>query len=419
MIGERWFLTMGFAGSLLALLLAAPADATKRRAFVTSVSGTGDLGSWPDAGAAVGLAAGDAICRARAAAGGLPNASTYRAWLSTGATDAHCHVQGLTGAKGACAGGAGDPAGPWYLRNGITNFTGDLDALTGPDRVIYRPVTLDEFGTELATNSRYWTGTEPDGTPDTGGFYNCSGWDSSNGDDFGYFGRADGTAQYWSHVSHLGCDQSLRLLCFEPGASETVVLGWSPGSIVFVTSAQGSGNLSSWPEAGGFTGLAAGDAICTSLAEGARLPAPDSFVAWLSTAGVDARDRISSDGPFKRIDAYTIANDEADLVDGAISTSIHVDEHGAYLTADRGVWTGTNGEGLGLFFCGEWDTTSGNATYGQAALSRSDQWSHVGPIVGCSLDRSLYCFSNTIVLFWDGFDWTGDPSRWSEVVPAP
>ena len=66
-----------------------PAEAVKRRTFVTSVSGTDDLGSWPDAGAATGLAAGNAICRARATAAALPNANTYRAWLSSDTTDTY------------------------------------------------------------------------------------------------------------------------------------------------------------------------------------------------------------------------------------------------------------------------------------------------------------------------------------------
>ena len=48
-----------------AVALVGPADAVKRRAFVTSVSGTGNLASWPDAGGQFALAAGDSICRAR------------------------------------------------------------------------------------------------------------------------------------------------------------------------------------------------------------------------------------------------------------------------------------------------------------------------------------------------------------------
>ena len=50
--------------------------------FVTSASGTADLGAWPEAAGRTGLAAGDAICRSAAASGHLPAADTYVAWLS-------------------------------------------------------------------------------------------------------------------------------------------------------------------------------------------------------------------------------------------------------------------------------------------------------------------------------------------------
>ena len=63
-------------------------------AFVTSSSGTGNLGSWPDAGSGlpgvggfVGLDAADAICQAHASRAGL--SGTYVAWLSDASTDAY------------------------------------------------------------------------------------------------------------------------------------------------------------------------------------------------------------------------------------------------------------------------------------------------------------------------------------------
>ena len=56
----RWFV---FLAAATALLSATPADAVKRRAFATSVTGTGNLNTWPDADGAFALAAGDNICR--------------------------------------------------------------------------------------------------------------------------------------------------------------------------------------------------------------------------------------------------------------------------------------------------------------------------------------------------------------------
>jgi hypothetical protein len=56
--------------------------------FVTSASGTADLSTWAGAGGETGLRAGDAFCRGRAAAVGLPGAQTFVAWLFDSADDA-------------------------------------------------------------------------------------------------------------------------------------------------------------------------------------------------------------------------------------------------------------------------------------------------------------------------------------------
>src|SRR6188768_570424 len=111
-------------GKLLPLLFvlgsAGAAHAVVRRMFVTSVSGTGDLGSWPAAGIATGLAAGDAICQARASAASLPNPSGYRAWLSDSTDDAYCRIHMLTGKLSANCGQPTLPAsaGPWRRTDG-------------------------------------------------------------------------------------------------------------------------------------------------------------------------------------------------------------------------------------------------------------------------------------------------------------
>jgi hypothetical protein len=170
-----WIGRVHFQFVFLAALVAfaaAPANAVNRRAFVTSVAGNGNLfsGSWPGASGATSLDRADSVCRARATAGGLPNAMTYRAWLSTSSTDAYCHVQGLNGKKAnGCNGAAQSGGGPWYIQNGITPFSPALAELTGPEKVTYRPVLMDEFGDEPAYEvGDYWTGTTADGE--------CSAW---------------------------------------------------------------------------------------------------------------------------------------------------------------------------------------------------------------------------------------------------
>jgi hypothetical protein len=411
--------------ALLALwgLGALPAEAVKRRAFVTSVSGTGNLGSWPDAGSATGLAAGNAICRARANAAALPNANTYRAWLSTGTTDAFCHLRGQTGEKFSCVGGSPLDAGPWYLVNGITNFTGTLDELVSPDPKIFRPVLFDEFGDALpdAIEDRtYWTGTSTDGTLFNDGPFHCSGWTSGVDGSSAPRGDGLGTAATWTLGGFMpSCSTSMRLLCFEPGVRETTTLRWSAGSPVFITSASGSGDLSSWAGAAGESGLEAGDAICASAATAVHLPDPDSFVAWLSTSSTDARDRVSSNGPFRRLDSFIVANTEADLTDGSLDTSIHVDEHGKYLTGTPEVATGTLADGTASGLdCLGWTSadSSDDHTGGRPNFARLPWWTEFSLAVGCSGTRRLYCLSNRIVLFWDGFEGVGDTSRWSSTT---
>ena len=417
--GRRGFVVASF---LIVSWVASPSYAVNRRAFATSIAGNGNLSSWAAAGGQSGLAAGDAICRARAAAGSLPNAATYRAWLSTATTDAYCHVQGLTGKRGTgCNGGSQTGGGPWYLANGITPWTGSLVELASDfDPEIYRGVLQDEFGvsTTAYSASGYWTGTTDDGEahPNT-----CSGWSQASSSFFGGYGTAFGSARAWTFLGSDFCDNARRLLCVEPGASDPFPVRWlSPGSIVFVTSVGGSGNLSSWPEAQGATGLAAGDAICRNLATAAHLPAPDSFVAWLSAPGVDAADRVTSNGPFRRIDGLTVASSHAQLIDGATSVSIHQTELGDYgVPGWSFVWTGTAGDGgHSTPDCDAWqDGTSGSSGRpGHLALERFAGWTDNAP-QGCQADRSLYCFSNVVTIFWDGFDLTGDASRWSSAAP--
>lgn len=417
-----WWLAL-----VLATLLgpASHAGAVTRRAFATSVANVGNLAGWPESGFVGGLSGGDNVCRNLATDAGLPNANTYRAWLSTSTTDAYCHVQGLSGKKSTgCGGGALPGGGPWFLYNGITSWSGTLDELTGPEAILYRPITADEKGTLItdADASRIWTGTEADGT--NGGNDTCSGWTMSPSNQFGMTGYAVGTAQVWTAGVFEPCNAQHRLLCMEPGASESGALSWiQPAALVFVTSATGTATLGSWPAADGLTGIAAGDQICRSLADDAGLPAPQSFVAWLSTSTTDARDRLTlTSTPYRRLDAFLVANGRTDLTDGATSNSIHVDERGRYLNSDGGapVLTATRGDGTyaGTGTCANWTTASGVTTAGLAAFSRNAEWTDRDASRACdNIGSRLYCFANAITIFWDRFDYTSDLSRWSSHSP--
>lgn len=70
----------------------APFAVSAREAFVTNSSGTGNLGSWPNAQGATGIAAGDAICRTEAAMAGRKHAAAFKAWLSDATTNASARI---------------------------------------------------------------------------------------------------------------------------------------------------------------------------------------------------------------------------------------------------------------------------------------------------------------------------------------
>lgn len=402
---------------LSALLAAAPGAAVTRRAFVTSVTGTGNIASWAGATGATVLDKGDSICRARATAAVLPNPATYRVWLSTSTVDAYCHVQGLGGTKATGCGGASQPGGgPWYLSNGVTPFSAALAELTGPGKVIYRPILVDETGAEPDyAGGSIWTGTDADGVFDTD---TCLDWTSASVNDSGTRGHSQSSAYGWTGGSAFSCDTLRRLLCFEPGASQPFNLGWSPAALAFVSSAFGHGDLGAWPEAGAATGLAAGDAICRNLAAAAHLPAPQSFVAWLSDATHDARDRVTLDANFRRVDAYPIANSHADLIDSFAVNSLHVDEHGSYAGLSYGVETGTFGDGTATpDNCNGWTdaTVAFVASFGEQDLARSARWTE-GLGNTCDNTRRIYCFAGVVTVFWDGFESAGT-TRWSLSAP--
>jgi hypothetical protein len=415
-LASRFVFAVAISG--MEQLAGEPAEAVKRRAFVTSETGSGNLNSWPESGGLIGLAAGDNICRELADDAGLPNASTYKAWLSTASTDAYCHVQGQTGKKSTGCVGTAVPAGPWYRYDGVGRFTGTLEELVTEHR-IYQPIRFTETGTDLSANTfGYWTGTDASGEVTS---WTCGSWVVGSDGIDGITGSHRRTTEEWTDLYLEPCDSSRRLLCLEPGASEVTPVPWVPAALVFVTSATGPGDLGDWPEAGANTGLAAGDAICRNLAAAASLPMPDSFFAWISSTTVDAGDRMSIEGvPFRRVDGFRLADSKDDLLSNGADNTLHVDERGRYLDEIPRFRTSTFGDGTRRVdtTCLDWTSSSGaeGTLYGAAQIAYNDAWTN--DVFGtCAPDARLLCFSNREVLFWDGFEITGNTERWSVVGP--
>jgi hypothetical protein len=387
-----------------------------RRVFVTSVEGNGDLATWPDSGGTDGLAGADAVCQSRAQAAGLPNPSGFVAWLSDSSNDAYCRVHGLTGLKSINCGLPTLPvaAGPWVRVDGFA-FAGRIDEMLEPRQWVLTSVRFDEFG---GVGSRsYFTATLQDGelpdhTPNA-----CSDWTSSTSE-IVVVGDPERTSQSWTYLGTGSCSQERPLLCMEIGAASALPPYHSGGALAFVTSADGTGNLGSWPESGGASGIAAGDAICRALATNAGLDEPMSFKAWLSDGTTNAVDRFSYNGPWIRPDGVKVADNKTDLTDGALWTSISVAEDGAYWHNHRG-WTGTSISGGNTGNnCLDWTSTSDVDLGTEAFINAADERWTDNFQVGC--DRTyyhLYCLSEVpTVIFVDGFE-SGDTAAWSNTVP--
>jgi len=401
-----------FAVPLCCLLAADIAEAANKVMFVTSVSSNAALG---------GLAGADLDCQTRAIAAGLggtvQDPRVFRAWLSDDADDAFCRVRTAVGhgkRSGRC--GGIDPVifalftgGPWIRTDGYP-FSGNLFALTNPERAILTPPRLTESGADVLgiTPTGAWTGTNPDGTAHAN---DCLDWASFDGDEYGLVGLTHEILM--TPGQNVNCGGNARLYCFETGTNGDPLPRYEePGGIVFITQIAGTGNLSTWGAPG--SGLAAADAVCRAAAAAGHLPGADGFVAWLSATGVNAKDRLTLDGPWKRVDRVRVALSKADLVDGGIFTGIGVDEHGDARTASA--WTGTGTFGTASpTRCADWldGTASSEGTYGSSYSSNAG-WT-TRSTIECDEPRSLYCFGSDLVLFWDGFETQGF-GHWSSAV---
>ncbi len=375
-----------------------------RLAFTTSTSGTADLASWPDAGGLAGLAGADAVCNARAAAAGLPG--TYVAWLSVPTVDAYCRVHGLTGTKAARCGQAVLPAtaGPWVRPDGRP-FAPAITQLLEPTRQVLYPASLTELGAPLATTARVWSGTEDTGVykPAFGeAGVPCSSWTAASGLE-AVTGYAHGGPVGWTEArADLLCSGTAHLRCLEVAAGAGPGLPPLPvsGRRAFLTSVSGTGNLSTWSDANGATGLAAADQVCRARARYAGLPNANAFDAWMSTSASSAATRITSSGTWQRPDGVVIANDRVDLLDGTIGAALIVTELVTYVMGATSLsfsnwWTGTTATGgASSSTCSSWTTASSSTFGGSGRAEGVDaSWTTAGSS-SCNAVRPMFCFED-------------------------
>jgi hypothetical protein len=394
-------------------LAAAPVNAgsppVELKMFVTSTQGNGDFstdGTWAETegGGLTGLAAADRICQIRAESATVPLAvagsPVFRAWVSVAATDAFCHVLGLAGTvANDCNGQEPFPSpGPWYRVDGVP-FVDSLDAFGGSRAL--GSASRNENGNFVS--SLAWTGSNGDGSATLS---TCGDWDSSAG-----FGSVGSTTSelYWGELSgdgSLACASNARLYCFQAPAASTPRRAWpGPAALVFLRTGGGSANLG---------GIAAADTVCQSQAANAGLPDPPSFRAWLSDDATNAGDRLTIDGPWRRVDGVRVAASKAALLDGDLDSAISVLPNGSQLSAADRAWTGTLTTGVkAANNCFGW--ISFNVAHHGLVGSTDESgsfWTASNLDDNCNDPGRFYCFGNTVVVFWDRFE-SGDVSRWS------
>lgn len=335
-------------------------------AFISSATGTGNLSAWDDAEpGTIGMEAGDSICNALAAAADLPFQGQYKAWLSDDLADARDRFEN---------------DGPWDRLDGF-RIAHSLEDLT--DGVLATASQLTEQG-EYFNNRAVWTGTLPDGTAAT---LNCGNWEA--GDDAqARVGRSNHTTAGWTDLEGAFCfNDFFHLQCLSDA-------DLSPKR-VFVSSAKGTADISSWPQATeGLEGLAAADSVCISLATDAELENPQSYVAWLSDSENDLWCRVQNlsgivsnncgldelpmaAGPWVRTDGTPGWASLTDMASPstAFSIPILVDENGLAVSPNENAWSATNENGTAQdisFTCGDW--TIDNAGSGRVLPLNFNGW---------------------------------------------
>lgn len=166
-----------------------------KKAFVTSVTGTGNLSTWSDASALTGLAAADAVCQARARVAGYANSGTFKAWMSSSSTSASTRIVSN---------------GPWARPDGVVIAQSEADL---EDSRIGAALYQTELGTYVQGASdagNVWTGTSTSGF--SASFY-CSSWITTSGS--GQIGRHDLLDGRWTAATTQTCSVDARIICLE------------------------------------------------------------------------------------------------------------------------------------------------------------------------------------------------------------
>jgi len=152
--------------------------------------------------------------------------------------------------------------------------------------------------------------------------------------------------------------------------------------------------VTDWHEDGDFGGLTVGDSICQSEADAAELGG--TWTVWLSSGGINAKDRINDQAYYLVDNTTKVADSLADLIDGSIDHEINMAADGDIISAYSSVWTGTLADGTNSYDCSDWTSNSaGIGTGYRGKLAYSDEnWTTYYDYDGCDGYVCLYCFED-------------------------
>ena len=165
---------------------------------------------------ATGLAAGDAICQARATAAGLANPSNFVAWISDMNDDAYCRIHNFSDTRSANCGQLELPvaAGPWVRTDGFP-FGETIDQLLGLGGVVYSALQFDEFGNPVPEFSRSFTATNFNGDLIVSdNLTECGQWILDT-QVLVTQGASEATTGSWTNTGSSLCSNLAHLICME------------------------------------------------------------------------------------------------------------------------------------------------------------------------------------------------------------
>jgi hypothetical protein len=133
-----------------------------------------------------------------------------------------------------------------------------------------------------------------------------------------------------------------------------------------------------------FAGTQEADEFC--MAQAAQAALPGTFVAWLSDATTDARDRIVGSDGWIRTDGEPFADSLDDLVAGNILNPPSLDQFGEPNVDE--IATATRADGTAAD-----ETCSGGSSSYRRGLSTStdETWTFADSVL-CASPASFYCF---------------------------